>query len=67
MLQTILATVKQGKIEPLEPIDLPEGTKVIVTLLSEDEHQFWRDSSQISLNAVWDNVEDDIYGELLKK
>ena len=34
---------------------------------SEDEHQFWENSSQISLNAVWDNLEDDIYGELLEK
>lgn len=65
MLRTIWATVKEGKIELLEPIDLPEGTKVIVTLLSENERQFWRDSSQISLNTVWDNVDDDIYGELL--
>ena len=67
MLRTIWATVQQGTIEPLEPIDLPEGTKVILTLLSEDERQFWTNSSQISLNAVWDNMEDDIYGELLEK
>ncbi len=67
MLRTIWATVKPGKIEPLKPTYLPEATKVIVTLLFEDERQFWRDSSQITLNAVWDNVEDDIYGELLEK
>ncbi|GBF81774.1 antitoxin family protein [Aphanothece sacrum] len=52
MLQTILATVRQGKIEPLEPIELPEGTKVIVTLLPESEREFWTEISQMSLNTV---------------
>ncbi|MBW4687968.1 MAG: hypothetical protein KME40_23425 [Komarekiella atlantica HA4396-MV6] len=37
MLKTFWATVRQGKIELLELAKLPEGTKVLVTLLSDDE------------------------------
>ena len=32
MLSKMLAVVKNGKIEPLEPINFPEGTQLIVTL-----------------------------------
>jgi hypothetical protein len=45
---------------------MPEGTKVIVTLLVEaEESQFWSLASQRSLSSVWENAEDDIYAELL--
>ena len=65
MLKTIWATVRQGKIELLETVELPEGTKVIVTLLPDDEATFWMQTSQTSLDAVWDNTEDDVYAQLL--
>ncbi len=68
MLQTTWAVVKQGKIELMEDIPLPEGTRVIVTLLVEDEEsQFWSLASQRSLSDVWENAEDDVYAELLQK
>jgi hypothetical protein len=62
-----LGTVRQGKIELLDSADLVEGTQVLVTLIANDEAEFWLQASQVSLNAVWDNAEDDIYAELLKK
>ncbi|MCX5934144.1 MAG: hypothetical protein NTU99_05055 [Pseudanabaena sp. LacPavin_0818_WC45_MAG_42_6] len=66
MLKTLWATVQKGKIELLEASNLAEGTKVLVTVLSEDyESEFWLRASQTSLDAVWDNSEDDIYAELL--
>lgn len=65
MLQTLWATVRHGKIELLETTDLPEGTKVLVTLLPNDEADFWQQASQPSLDAVWDNTEDDVYAQLL--
>lgn len=65
MLKTLWATIRQGKIELLESADLPEGTRVLVTLLSEDEAEFWLQASQGSLDAVWNNAEDDVYGQLL--
>jgi hypothetical protein len=67
MLKTLWATVRQGKIELLESTELPEGTRVLVTLLPNDEEDFWLQASQTSLDAVWDNTEDDIYAQLLEK
>ncbi|MEH2241487.1 hypothetical protein [Nostoc sp.] len=65
MLKTLWATVRQGKIELLESAELPEGTRVLVTLLPDNETEFWLQASQTSLDAVWDNAEDDVYAELL--
>lgn len=65
MLKTLWATVRQGKIELLESIQLPEGTRVLVTLLPDDEAEFWLQTSKTSLDAVWDNAEDDVYAQLL--
>ncbi len=66
MLRTLWATIRQGKIELLESTDLPEGTRVLVTLLPDDEAGFWLQASQTSLDAVWDNTEDDVYAQLLQ-
>ena len=66
MLKTLWATIRQGKIELLELTELPEGTRVLVTLLPDDEADFWLQASQASLDAVWDNTEDDVYAQLLE-
>jgi hypothetical protein len=66
MLKTLWVTVRQGKIELLESAQLPEGVRVLVTLLPEDETEFWLQASQTSLDAVWDNPEDDVYAQLLQ-
>jgi len=65
MIKTLWATVRQGKIELLDSAELPEGIKVLVTLLPDDETEFWLQASQRSLNTVWDNAEDDVYAQLL--
>jgi predicted DNA-binding antitoxin AbrB/MazE fold protein len=67
MSKTLKAVVREGRIELLEPVDLPEGTKVLVTLLPDEETEFWLSASQVSLDTLWDNPEDDVYGELLKE
>lgn len=67
MLKTIWATVRGGKIELLEPVEIPEGARVLVTLLPDDEAEFWLETSQVSLDTVWDNAEDDVYAQLLQK
>jgi hypothetical protein len=72
MLKTIHGVVHQGRIRPLEPLNAPEGTHALVTLLPDDtardldRSQFWLHASQAALDAVWDNPEDDVYGDLLK-
>ena len=65
MLTSVWAEIRDGKIELVEPAELPEGSRVLVTLLPNSEDEFWRDASQESLAAVWANTEDDVYGQLL--
>ena len=65
MLKTLWATVRQGKVELLDITELPEGSRVLVTFLPDDEADFWLKSSQTSLDAIWDNTEDDVYAPLL--
>ena len=66
MLNTIRAVVREGKIELLEKVEIPEGTEVLVTVLLDDMN-FWGQASQVSLDAVWDNPEDDVYAKLLEE
>jgi hypothetical protein len=67
MLKTLWAIIHEGKIELLEHAELPEGTRVLVTLLPDDETEFWLQTSQVSLDTIWDNAEDDVYAQLLKE
>jgi hypothetical protein len=66
MLNTLWAVVREGKVEFLEEVDVPEGTKVLVTLLPDAQDDFWLEVSQVSLDKIWDNAKDDVYEELLK-
>ena len=66
MINTVWAVVHNGCIEPLNKITAPEGTRVLVTLLLEEDADFWHDASSASLDEVWDNAEDDRYAELLQ-
>lgn len=67
MLQTLWASVQGGQIQLSEHVVLPEGTRLLVTVLPEDEDGFWLGASRSSLAAVWDNVEDDAYAQLLEE
>jgi hypothetical protein len=67
MLNTVWAIVREGKIELLEHVDLPEGSKVLVTFLPDEDTLFWLHTSQVSLDTIWDNTEDDVYAQLLEK
>ncbi len=66
MINTVWTVVHDGHIEPLDKIDAPNGTRVLVTLLLEDETDFWLAASSASLDDVWDNAEDERYAELLE-
>nr|VFJ42867.1 MAG: hypothetical protein BECKDK2373C_GA0170839_100272 [Candidatus Kentron sp. DK] len=68
MLNTLWAVARKEKIELLEKVNIPEGTNVLVTLLTnKNEQHFWQGASQASLDAIWNNAEDDIYEQLLEK
>jgi hypothetical protein len=66
MLNTVKAIVREGRIELLERVDIPEGTEVLVTILS-DEAEFCLRASESLLASVWDNEDDDVYEQLLKR
>ena len=66
MLNTLWAVAKNDKIELLEKIKISDGTKIPVTLLPDtDESNFWTNISQVSLDKLWGNKEDDVYEQLL--
>lgn len=67
MLNTVWAVVREGKIDLLEHVHLPEGGQVLVTFLSGEDASFWSRTSQVSLGNIWDNTEDDVYARLLEK
>ena len=67
MSRTVRAIIHKGKIEPLEEGNLPEGSKVLVTLLADEEAEFWSQASHASLDTIRDNPEDYVYAQLLKE
>ena len=67
MINTVWAVVQDGRIRTLDTITAPEGTRVLVTLLIEDETDFWLNLSSLSTGDVWNNAEDDRYADLLAK
>ena len=64
-MQNIRAIVREGRIELLEEVEIPEGTQVLITPLPDES--FWLNASESSLDSVWGNAEDDVYAELLEK
>ncbi|MGE0683532.1 MAG: hypothetical protein AB7P69_21860 [Candidatus Binatia bacterium] len=67
MINTIWAVIRDGKIVLLQDVNVPDGTRALVTLLPEDEADFWLAASESSLSEVWGNTEDNVYAELLEK
>ena len=65
-MNTVWAIVHEGRIEPLDKITAPEGTRVLVTLMLDEDADFWLGASASALDKIWDNEEDDRYAELLE-
>jgi predicted DNA-binding antitoxin AbrB/MazE fold protein len=63
MSTSLLAVIKNGKIEPLEPITFPEGTQLVVTLnITENdddtaEKAEWQNFAQHGLSRAYDDDE----------
>jgi hypothetical protein len=64
-MKSVWAVVQNGEILPEEPVELRNGQRVLVTILAEDENEFWLAAADPVLNAIWQNEEDDVYAELL--
>ena len=67
MLKTVWAKVSNGNIKLSEPLELPEGAQVLVTIVSEPDDDHWLEVSASALDEVWGNPEDDVYAQLLKE
>ncbi|MBE7528902.1 MAG: hypothetical protein HND44_20195 [Chloroflexi bacterium] len=65
MLTTIQAIVEDNQIKLLEAVPLRSGQRLLITFLNDVDSQFWIETSQSSLDTVWENEEDDIYAQLL--
>jgi hypothetical protein len=61
MLETHWAVIKEGKVELLEKVDVPDGTKALVTVLpdGDEERSEWLGVSLKGLEAAYgeDEVE----------
>jgi hypothetical protein len=55
----MLAVVKNGRIEPLQPIDLPEGTSLLITTNSSAAALAWSGLSLAGLARAYGDDEPD--------
>ena len=66
----VRAIYEEGKLRPLEPLDLEEHAVVTIALetsVEDAERREWLDQSRKTLMTVWDNEADDVYNALLTK
>jgi predicted DNA-binding antitoxin AbrB/MazE fold protein len=55
----LLATLRNGNLEPSEPIDLPEGTQLLITVNLAQETEDWTEFSLQGLNRAYGDDEPD--------
>ena len=67
MTTTMEAIYDDGKIVLPRPLSLPDKSPVRVTIELDSERASWLTLSEESLTKVWDNADDDVFNELLKK
>jgi len=73
MSTTVEAIYEDGKLLLQRPLPLAEKAHVRVTVeidngaISDTERAAWLRLSEQSLMKAWDNAEDDVFNELLKK
>lgn len=67
MPAVVRAVIRNGRIEPIEPLTVSEGTEVLVAvpLEGEGEEALWRLAAHTSLLRAWDES-DDVYDALAK-
>jgi predicted DNA-binding antitoxin AbrB/MazE fold protein len=71
MTTTVEAIYQNGVLKPQTPLNLPENVLLLVTIQSQPEddadRRAWLQLSQAALLKTWDNSDDDVFNELLKK
>lgn len=67
----VVGVIKNGKIELLEPLNLPEGTKLLITLLSAEncleKPQEWTNISLQGLERAYGKDEPEYTNDLIKE
>jgi len=64
----IKAIYEEGKLRPLEPLELPEHAVVSISLdtgADDPERREWLAHSERALMKTWENDADDVYNALL--
>ena len=73
MTTTVEAIYENGMLKLPAPLPLPEKAHVTVTIQSgtpiptDAERGAWLKLSEDALTKTWDNPDDDVFNELLKK
>jgi hypothetical protein len=67
MLNTFQTYFKEGQILLTNEIEIPENAKIFVSFIDNTKEDFLLKASESSLDKIWNNNEDDIYEQLLKK
>jgi hypothetical protein len=54
IMAKLLATLRNGNLEPSEPIDFPEGTQLFITVNLAQENEDWTDEdwTEFSLQGL---------------
>lgn len=65
----VRAVVRGGYVEPLEPLDVADGTEVLVTVPEpgDPDDVLWRLASHSSLARAWITPDDDVYDALAEE
>jgi predicted DNA-binding antitoxin AbrB/MazE fold protein len=50
MTNTLLAIVKDGRIEPLSPLNIPEGTRISITIEDNVEMGEWAEAEWMTFS-----------------
>jgi len=66
MIHTFQATYNQGQIKINEDVDIPDNSTIFVSFNDSLKDDFFLKASEISLDKIWNNSEDDVYEQLLK-
>lgn len=61
--------VRGGHVEPLEPLNVVDGTEVLVALPDQGDadEALWRLAAHVSLKRAWESPDDDVYDALSKR
>ncbi len=67
MVQTIQTKFKDGQIIINNDIDIPNDSPILVSYINNIDKELNLKATEISLDKIWNNQEDDIYEQSINK